>query len=78
MTIRRSSWESKNQTADKAIASFNNLARDMSNAPHLTQFPTFQANKRKMWKIGRKMATKFQNNVSRFTRGGRLTLEAYK
>ena len=78
MVIKRSAWESKNQTADKAIASFNNLASYMSNAPFLTQFPTFQANKRKMWKIGRKMATKFQNNIARFTRGGRLTLEAYK
>lgn len=77
MTITRSSWEGRNQTADKGFEAFNALAKGMSNHPMLTQFPTFEANKRKMFKIGRKMATKFANNIRRMITRRGLNLSDY-
>jgi hypothetical protein len=65
MRYSRTSWESRNQTADKGLESYNALISTWSNHPMLTQFPTFQAEKRKMFKIGRKMAKKFVTNIRR-------------
>jgi len=76
--IKRSSWEGANQTADKGLKAFNALASYMSRSQFLRQFPTFEENKRKMWKIGRKMATKFQNTARRWSARGEINLELYK
>lgn len=78
MILQRSSWEGHNQTADKGRKAFDALAGYMSKSQFLKQFPTFEANKRKMWKIGRKMADKFQTRAIRWANNGRVNLENYR
>ena len=78
MVIKRASWEGRNQTADKGYKAFDSLAKYMSNADHLTQFPIFNTYKRKMFKVGRLMAEKFVMTANRWATNGRVDLEQYR
>ena len=66
MTIKRSTWNARNyKTADLGYEAFNSFTKAVSVEAWFKAFPTFQAEKRKMFKIGRKMAKKFATNIRR-------------
>lgn len=65
MTLKRSTWNGRHQTADLGFEAFDAFAKGMSNSDLLKLFPTFVTEKRKMFKVGRKMARKFATNIRR-------------
>ena len=78
MRYSRSSWEGRNQTADKGLIAYNAIVRTWGGHDMFKSFPTFQANKRKIFKMGRNMATKFTATSTRWANNGRFNLSNYR
>lgn len=80
MTNQRQSWDGKFKTADQGDVAFNTFVKNLSSKKNkfhavLKQFPTFVENKRAMFSIGRKMASKFAVNIQRAVARSNGTLD---